>query len=105
MAYIYKVQKGCVHTLNQSGCQVRPPFHPSFGGDAIFVDYNSNLKEFIVTTDGGFVIFYNESFCHISSFGAKDAIMARWQGNDILVQFKNGSCILYNQYGCKLRYL
>ena len=105
MANIYKVQKGSVYTLNQYGGQVRAPFHPSAGGDAIFVDYNPNLDRLVVTTERGTIGIYNTYGGQCSSFGVTDAVMARWQGDDIFVQLKNGSCFLYNKYGAKLRYL
>ena len=105
MANIYKVQNGSVYTLNQYGGQVRAPFHPSAGGDAIFVDYNPNLDRLVVTTERGTIGIYDTNGGQRSSFSVTDAIMARWQGDDIFVQLKNGSCFLYNRYGGKLRYL
>ena len=99
MTYIYKVQNGAVCTLYKYGGQVRAPFHPAMGGNAIFVDYNSNLERLMVTTDRGAIIFYNNYGGAISHFTVKDVTMARWQGDDILVQLKNGKCILYNKYG------
>lgn len=105
MANIYKVQNGSVYTLNQFGGQVRAPFHPSAGGDAIFVDYNPNLDRLVVTTERGTIGIYNTSGGQCSSFGVADAVMARWQGDEILVQLKNGSCILYNKSGGKIRNL
>lgn len=105
MAYIYKVQNGAVHTLNQYGGQIRAPFHPAMGGNAIFVDYNSNLERLLVTTDRGAIIFYNNNGGTISHFTVKDVVMARWQGDDILVQLKSGKCILYNKYGGMIKHL
>ena len=105
MPYIYKVQNGAVHTLNRYGGHVRAPFHPSMGGNAIFVDYNPHLERLMVTTDRGAIIFYNNYGGSISHFTVKDVVMARWQGEDIFVQLKSGKCILYNKYGGMLRHL
>lgn len=105
MANIYKVQNGAVYTLNKYGGQERAPFYPAQGGKAIFVDYNPSENSLVVTTEKGIIAQYNTSGGQISSFSADNAVMARWQGNDILVQFKNGSCILYNKYGGKLKYM
>lgn len=105
MANIYKVQNGSVHTLNQYGGQARAPFHPSSGGDAIFVDYNPDSDRLVVTTERGTIGIYDTNGGQRSSFSVTDAAMARWQGDDILVQLKNGSSILYNKSGGKLRYL
>lgn len=104
MANIYKVQKGLVYTLSPFGGQVRAPFHPASGGDAIFVDYNPNLNLLVVTTERGTIGLYDTNGGQRSGFSVTDAVMARWQGDDILVQLKNGSAILYNRYGGKLRY-
>lgn len=105
MANIYKVQNGSIHVLSPYGGQVRAPFHPSAGGDAIFVDYNPNLDRLVVTTERGTIGIYDTNGGQRSSFSVTDAIMARWQGDDIFVQLKNGSAILYNKCGGKIRYL
>lgn len=105
MASIYKVQKGWIYVLNKFGGQERAPFRPSAGGDAIFVDYNPDLDRLVVTTERGTIGIYNTSGGQCSSFSVPDAVMARWQGDDIFIQLKNGSCFLYNRFGAKLRYL
>ena len=105
MANIYKVQKGWIYVLNQYGGQARAPFHPSAGGDAIFVDYNPNMDRLVVTTERGTIGIYDTNGGQRSSFSVPNAILARWQGDDIFIQLKNGSCFLYNRYGAKLRYL
>lgn len=105
MANIYKVQNGLVYILNRFGGQVRAPFHPSAGGDAIFVDYNPNMDRLLVTTERGTIGIYDTNGGQRSSFGVTDAMMARWQGDDIYVQLKNGRSFLYNKYGGKLKTL
>lgn len=104
MANIYKVQNGSVYTLNRYGGQARAPFRPSAGGDAIFVDYNPSLDLLVVTTERGTIGLYDTNGGQRSSFSATDAVMARWQGNDILITYKNGSCILHSRYGNKIRW-
>lgn len=102
---IYRVQNGSVYTLNQYGGQVKAPFYPKQGGNAIFVDHNPQSDKLLVTTEKGIIAQYNTNGGQISSFSVTDAVMARWEGNDIVVQLKNGSCILYNRHGGKIRHL
>lgn len=103
MANIYKVHNGCIYTLNRYGGQERAYFHPSSGGDAIFVDYNPNLDLLVVTTERGIIGIYDTHGGQRRSFGVTDAVMARWQGDEIYIQLKNGRSFLYDRFGGKLR--
>lgn len=102
--YIYTVKNGCVHILSKNGGQARAPFHPSSGGDAMTVDYNPDLDLLVITTVRGQVMQYKETGSQASGFCVYKAVNARWQGNDILVEHEDGSKILYNIYGAKIKY-
>lgn len=102
---IFTVRKGFIHILNRNGADVRAPFHPSAGGDAIFVDYNPDLDRLVVTTERGTIGLYDTNGGQCSSFSVRDAVMARWQGDDIFIKLKDGTCYLYNKYGGRLRVL
>lgn len=105
---IVSVERGCVVIKNQYGGQVRAPFHPSSGGDAVFADYNSDMDRIVVTTERGVVGIYNTSGGQINSFTGSygsAVAMARWQGNDLLVKLKDGSQKLTSTNGGIKRHL
>ncbi len=98
MAKIYTVRNGSIFTLSESG-GVLGSFRPSHGGNAIFVDYSPSLDRLLVTTDKGVILIMSTSGGKYSSFYATDAVMARWDGDRIIVQFRNGKLTRYSQSG------
>ena len=99
MAIIAKVEKGNVVILNEYGGKLRT-FHPNSGGDAVFVDYNSSNGKILVTTERGTVLLCEESGAHLSVwYGNGSITMARWSGDDVFVQNRNGSCELRTKTG------
>ena len=70
----------------------------------VFVDYNRSNGKILVTTERGIVIVCNENGGHLNSFSGNGNIaMARWQGNDVFIQNRNGSCELRSQNGGWIR--
>lgn len=107
MARIAKVVNGDVVVCNEYGGRIFS-FHPSAGGNAVFVDYNPSIDEFVITTERGDVWRYNSSGGQIgpvSNFSGKKIVMARWQGDDIFVQYSDSSCDLYGKFGGCIRHL
>lgn len=105
---IVSVERGCVVIKNKYGGQVRAPFHPSSGGDAVFADYNSDLDKIVVTTERGVVGIYNTSGGQVSTFSGSygsAVAMARWQGNNLLVKLKDGRQMLTSTNGSVKRHL
>jgi tricorn protease-like protein len=101
---IYKVDKGRVFVLNRFGGQARASIAPAYGGKAVFVDYNPRLERLLITTETGVVGVYDKNGGQIISFrGNGNIVLARWQGDDVFVQNRNGSCELRSQNGGWIR--
>ena len=98
MAKIYAVRNGSIYTLSESGGNLGS-FRPPYGGNAIFVDYSPSLDRLLVTTEKGVIHIMSTSGGKYSSFNATDAVMARWDGDRIIVQFRNGKLTRYSQSG------
>ncbi|MDE6191763.1 MAG: hypothetical protein K2G47_09125 [Muribaculum sp.] len=103
MAIIPKIENGNVVIMNEYGGKLRS-FSPNQGGKAVFVDYNHSNGKILVTTEKGIVIVCNENGGHLNSFSGNGNIaMARWQGNDVFIQNRNGSSELRSQNGGWIR--
>jgi hypothetical protein len=95
---IYKVDKGRVFVLNRFGGQARASIAPAYGGKAVFVE------RLLITTETGVVGVYDKNGGQIISFrGNGNIVLARWQGDDVFVQNRNGSCELRSQNGGWIR--
>lgn len=105
MAKFAKVENGSVVILNEYGGKMRT-FRPNSGGDAVFADYNPSNGKILVTTERGVVIVCDDNGAHINSFSGNGNItLARWNGNDVFIQNRNGSCELRSQNGGWIRSL
>lgn len=100
---IFKVDKGRVYVLNRFGCNVKAPIIPQEGGKALFADYNPRLERLLITTETG-VGVYNRFGGQLNFFrGNGNIVLARWQGDDVFVQNRNGSCELRSINGGWIR--
>lgn len=97
------VLNGCVIVKNSIGCELYR-FHPGFGGGAVFVDAHPRNNKMLVTTKDGRVGVFEKS-AQIQIFSIQDVVTARWSGDEVVVQHKNGRTVLYTEIGSWIRVL
>lgn len=97
--YTYIIRDKAIHAINTSNGGRLNSFRPLDGGEPIYVDYNPNLNRLVVTMSEGVILVTSTSGGRFTRFYANDAVMARWDGDKIIVQFRNGKLTRYTQNG------
>lgn len=99
---IVKVENGKVIVDTERGVRLRVI---GTANDAVFADINPATGKILVTSSKGFVdlwnkdgIFFRKVYC-----SSPAAQMARWVGDDVMIQLSNGKTSIYRETGCWLR--
>ncbi len=111
MARIYAAcveANGNVAFLDERGNKVGASHSPTQGGKAICADFNPSLNLGVVTTERGIVLIWNEfGGCKFSWSDPQSnpIVSARWMGDNLFVQRKNGNATMRRVNGAVLKYL